>query len=232
MRMDLFKKLSTITWPAGKETAKELQEVLSREVDITPLKHEPGFVAGVDSAFFGDRIISVACLYRFPELILQEVKYSTRKVDFPYIPGLLAFREGPAALEAIASLETEPDLLIFDGQGIAHPRGLGIASFAGVIMEKPSIGCAKSRLVGEFVEPGEKKGSWSPLIHKGKTVGAVLRTQDGITPLFISPGHMIDLEGSINIVMRCAGRYRLIEPVRKADMESKRIKKELFKTGD
>lgn len=222
---DILKRINELTWPAGKGELKEIQELLGAKKKITPLRKRPAYVAGVDSAFLGDRIISVACVFKYPELIPLEDRHRVRKVTFPYIPGLLSFREGPAVIEALGDLKIKPELIIFDGQGIAHPIGLGIASNTGVLLGVPSIGCAKSRLIGEYMEPGEKKGSWSPLCNKGQVIGAVLRTQDGVKPLFISPGHLIDLEGAIETVMACTGKYRLPEPVRRADMLSKKFKK-------
>lgn len=214
-------------WPTDIAEAKEIQESLRKNVKIIPLMKNPEYVAGVDAAFLGDKIIAVACLYSYPDLTPIEERYVAAKVSFPYIPGYLSFREGPAVIQALSCLNVRPDLILFDGQGIAHPRGLGIAAHIGVLLDLPSIGCAKSRLVGEYKEPGNKKGSWSPLDYKGKIVGTVLRTRDNIRPLFISPGHRIDLKGSIEIVMRCISKYRIPEPLRRADSLSKMLKKEI-----
>jgi deoxyribonuclease V len=128
-------------------------------------------------------------------------------------------------LEALRKLGVRPGLIMLDGQGIAHPRGMGIASHLGVLLGLPSIGCAKSRLVGEFKEPGRRKGQWSPLTLEGRTVGAVLRTREAVRPVFVSPGHRIDIEGSIEIVMGCTGKYRIPEPMRCADRAAGRLKK-------
>jgi deoxyribonuclease V len=136
---------------------------------------------------------------------------------FPYIPGYLSFREAPAIFSAMEKLSLLPDLLIVDGQGIAHPRRIGIASFLGVLLGLPTIGCAKSRLVGKYEEPAPERGSWSPLIDKGETVGAVLRTRKGVKPVFVSPGHLVTLPEAIEIIMHCAVKYRLPEPQRAAD---------------
>lgn len=217
-----FKKLR---WPRDREKAKKIQAYLVKRLSIKPLEKAPSYIAGVDAAFLGDKIISTACLYKFPELVPVEENYAVGEVGFPYIPGMLSFREGPAVIGCVEGLKTRPDLIIFDGQGIAHPLGLGIAACVGMILDIPSIGCAKSRLVGEYSEPKKKKGSWSPLEYKGNTVGAVLRTQTGVKPVFVSPGHRIDLTDSIDIIMRSLGKYRLPEPVRRADMLSKKIKK-------
>jgi len=130
---------------------------------------------------------------------------------------------------AIDGLKIKPDLIIFDGQGIAHPRGLGIASHIGVLLNMPTIGCAKSKLIGHYKEVGAKKGQWSPLMYKGKVVGAVLRARDNVKPVFVSPGHRIDLKGSIEIVLGCADKYRLPEPVRRADLFARKRKKDMIK---
>lgn len=214
-------------WPTDITEARKIQETFRNKVNIIPLKGTPGYIAGVDAAFFGDKIIAVACLYTYPNLTPIEERHVAAKVSFPYIPGYLSFREGPAIIQALSSLNIRPDIILFDGQGIAHPKGLGIAAHIGAFLDLPSIGCAKSRLVGEYEEPGNKKGSWSPLTFKGGVVGAVLRTRDNVRPLFVSPGHRIDLKGSIEIVLRCISKYRIPEPLRKADFMSKKLKKEI-----
>jgi deoxyribonuclease V len=147
-----------------------------------------------------------------------------QKTSFPYIPGYLSFREGPAILAAFRKMTTLPDLLLFDGQGIAHPRRAGIASHLGVLLNIPTIGCAKSRLVGESEKPAPEKGAWSPLYYKDEVVGAVLVTRSGCKPLFISPGHLITLQEAIKVVLHLTPRFRLPEPIRAADSLSKRLK--------
>jgi deoxyribonuclease V len=205
--------------------ARDLQVRLREKVRIATLQKEPKYVTGVDAAFSGDAVFAAACLYLFPELDLLEERSAVLKLSFPYVPGYLAFREGPAIMAALALLTRRPDLILVDGQGIAHPRGIGIASSLGVLSGIPAIGCAKSRLVGEYEEPRGKKGDWSPLRFEDKTIGAVLRTRDNTRPLYISPGHKIDLESSIRLVLACTGAFRIPEPLRCADMHSKRAKK-------
>jgi deoxyribonuclease V len=221
-------RVKTLKWPEDKGLLKDIQEELKKEIKIVPLLNPPELLAGIDASFLADTIICAACLFSFPALELIEQSVAIRKVAFPYITGYLSFREGPAVLDALAGLSKKPGLLIFDGQGIAHPRGAGLAAFMGALIGLPSIGCAKTRLVGEYSEPGEKRGDWSPLIHKGERVGAVLRTQDRVKPVFVSPGNLIDIEGAVRMVLSCAPRYRLTEPVRAADALSKKIKKELM----
>jgi deoxyribonuclease V len=142
---------------------------------------------------------------------------------FPYVPGLLTFREGPILLEAIRRLHRRPDVIMFDGQGIAHPRRFGLASHLGLILNVPTVGCAKSCLTGHFIGPGPSKGSWSPLIDRGETIGAVVRTREKVTPVFVSPGHMIDLQGAIEVVLNCCTRYREPEPIRWAHQRSRSL---------
>ena len=215
-----------MNWPTNIHDAKAIQIALRDKVKITSLRKNPRYVAGVDAAFFGDKVVGVACLYKYPELIPVEERYAITEVPFPYIPGFLSFREGPSIVEALNSLRIKPHIILFDGQGTAHPKRMGIAAHIGVILDMPAIGCAKSRLVGEYKEPGFKKGDWSSLIYKGRIVGAVLRTRDNVRPVFVSPGHMIDLKGSIEIVLICTARYRIPEPLRRADILSKKIKRE------
>lgn len=214
-----------ISWPTSIKKAKIIQSILKDKVRIIPLKKNPQFIAGADAAFSGDKVICVACLYKYPELIPVEDVFVVANCSFPYIPGFLSFREGPAIIEALNGLKMKPDLILFDGQGIAHPKGLGIASHIGVLLDLPTVGCAKSRLVGEYKEPGPKKGAWSPLKFHGNVVGAVLRTRDNVRPLFVSPGHRTDLQASIEIVLSCIVRYRILEPLRRADFLSKKLKR-------
>ncbi len=210
--------------PTNIHDAKAIQIALRDKVQIIPLRKKPRFVAGVDAAFFEDKVVGVACLYKYPEIIPVEERYAITEVSFPYIPGFLSFREGPSIIEALNSLRIKPHIILFDGQGIAHPKRMGIAAHIGVILDMPAIGCAKSRLIGEYKEPGFKRGEWSPLKYNSRIVGAVLRTKDNVRPVFISPGHRIDLNASIMVVLSCTDRYRIPEPLRRADFLSKKIK--------
>ncbi len=198
------------------EKAKKIQKKLSEKVEILPLKKEISYVGGVDVSIKGD--IGIACVVVMDYPYLREIEISTskRRICFPYIPGLLSFREGPVIIDAIKNLSTKPDVFIFDGQGIAHPRGIGIATHIGVLLSISTIGCAKSVLCGTYKEPSLEKGSWSPLIYKGKKIGVALRTRTGVKPVFISVGNRIELEQCIEIVLNCCTKYRLPEPIRKA----------------
>lgn len=221
-------RVKTLKWPDDKALLKDIQEEIRKEIRIVPLGKPPELIAGIDASFLDDRIVSVASLFSFPGLEPLEQSVVVRKLAFPYITGYLSFREGPAMLEALSVLSMKPELLIVDGQGIAHPRGVGLAAFMGVLTGLPSIGCAKTRLVGEYNEPGEKRGEFSTLVHKGEAVGAAVRTQDRVRPVFVSPGNLIDIEGSVRIVIECSPRHRLTEPVRAADALSRKTKKELM----
>jgi len=204
-----------------------MQIELSKKVRIQPLLKSPSCIAGVDAAFEGELVMAVASLFEYPSLLHKADAVSYEKVRFPYVPGFLSFREGHALISAIGKLKQVPDVIIVDGQGIAHPLGLGIASHIGVLLNIPTIGCAKSRLVGEYDEPGLEKGQWSPLIYKEREVGAVLRTRDNVRPVFVSPGHLIALHSSLAIVLQSLTQYRLPEPVRRADHLSKELTRNL-----
>jgi deoxyribonuclease V len=206
-------------WSVTPKQASAIQRRLAVLVRQEPLGRPPRFVAGVDAAFSRDdrHCLAAAVVWDLRERTLVEQHVAVRPLTFPYIPGLLSFREGPAVLAALRRLRTVPDALIYDGHGLAHPRRFGIACHVGVILSRPTIGCAKSRLIGVHREPGARRGAVVPLIDHGEVVGSVLRTQDGINPVFVSVGHLIDLRGAQQIVLACATRYRLPEPTRLAD---------------
>lgn len=210
-------------WPDTLSEARSVQELLRDKVEVVPFRKLPEYVAGVDAAFADDMVTAVASLFTYPGMEHREDAVLREKTRFPYIPGYLIFREGSAIVKAVKTLKTPPDVILFDGQGIAHPRGIGIASHIGVILRRPTIGCAKSRLVGEFAEPGRETGDWVYLSHNGLRVGAVLRTRRGVKPVFVSPGHMIDILSSVKVVMGCATGYRIPEPLRRADLLSRRL---------
>ena len=222
----------TKIWPADIHEAKKIQTVLRDKVKIIPLRKKPQFIAGVDAAFTDDKVIGVACLFRYDDLTPLEDSHAILNATFPYISGFLSFREGPAIIAALKKLKVTPDLILFDGQGIAHPKSMGIASHIGVILDIPTIGCAKSRLIGEYDEPGINKGNWSRLKYQGRIVGAVLRTRDNVNSVFVSPGHRVNLANSIEIVLQCTGKYRLSEPIRRADQISKELKRRLAGDSD
>jgi deoxyribonuclease V len=205
-------------WNLTAEEAIALQQSFRSQIILTDQLGEVRTVAGIDVGFEDDGTTTRAAVVvlSFPELQVQERAIARRPTTFPYIPGLLSFREVPTVLAALERLQTPPDLLLCDGQGIAHPRRFGIACHIGWLTDLPAIGVGKSRLVGQHIEVPEHKGDWTPLQHKGETIGAVLRTRSGTKPLFISPGHRISLETAIEYVMRCTTRYRLPETTRYA----------------
>jgi len=186
-------------------------------------------VAGADvsCAKGDDRVYAAVVLMDAESLeVVEEAVYCGR-TSFPYIPGLLSFREGPALLRAFGRLRNRPDAVLFDGQGIAHPRGFGLAAHLGLILDVPAVGCAKTRLIGSHGEPGPRRGQSSPLVHDGRVIGAVLRTRDRVRPVFVSQGHRVSLERSVEIVLRCARRYRIPEPIRRAHILVNTIRRQV-----
>jgi deoxyribonuclease V len=207
-------------WPTTAADAIALQQQLRSQVITQDQLPDPiTYVAGVDAGFEADGTVTRAAVVvlSFPDLVPVEEALVRRPTSFPYVPGLLSFREVPAVLDALAQLQTDPDLILCDGQGIAHPRRLGIASHLGLLIDRPTIGVAKSRLVGTHDPVPSEKGAWVPLLDKGDRIGAVLRSRDNVNPLYISPGHRISLETAIDYTLRCTTRYRLPETTRLAD---------------
>lgn len=207
-------------WPLTVDEAIKIQEKLKDEVITEDKLKEPvQYVAGVDMGFEENGTISRAAVavLSFPDLQLQETSLARRPTTFPYIPGFLSFREIPAVLDALEKIKTIPDIILCDGQGIAHPRRLGIACHLGLIIDLPTIGVAKSLLVGKHEELPDTRGSWQPLIHRRETIGAVLRTRVGVKPVYVSSGHKVSLLTAIDYVLRCTTKYRLPETTRIAD---------------
>jgi deoxyribonuclease V len=205
-------------WSMSPKAAIRLQERLAGRVRVESLWRRVRLVAGVDVAFAPDgrRCLAGVVVYdpRAGQVIEQQLAW--RPVRFPYVPGLLSFREAPAALAALRKLRCEPDVFMFDAQGIAHPRRLGLAAHVGLLIDRPSLGCAKSLLCGDYEEPPTQAGRHSPLVHRGETIGAVLRTRTDVKPVFVSVGHRLTLTNAVRIVMQCVTRYRLPEPARLA----------------
>jgi deoxyribonuclease V len=193
---------------------RRLRGLVRTEADV--VLDRVRIVAGVDASYKDVARAAVVAL-SFPALEVLETAVAVRAIPFPYVPGLLSFREAPAVLDALAKLRARPDVLIFDGQGLAHPRRLGLASHLGVYLDLPSVGCAKSRLVGRYEEPGPATGDRAPLVDRGEVVGVALRTKPRTKPLFVSVGHKIDLETAVALVLACLRGYRLPEPTRLAD---------------
>ncbi|MDD2902862.1 MAG: endonuclease V [Syntrophales bacterium] len=203
-----------------------LQETLRHRVQLIPLPQPPRFVAGADAICdrTDQNIYGAMAVFTYPELELVEEAGAAGVCPFPYRTGLLSFREAPILAAAYKRLKQRPDVILVDGQGLAHPRGLGLATHLGLVLEVPTIGVAKSRLIGSGEEPDQDAGAASPLIYQGKEVGLILRTQKGRKPVYLSAGHRITLAESREIVMRCVQRYRSPEPLRQADRLSRRLR--------
>jgi deoxyribonuclease V len=215
-------------WDITYREAVDIQQRLKGQLVL----HDKGFpeeiktIAGADISYSKhDGIFFAAVvLLECPTMdVIEEVSLS-EKACFPYIPGLLSFREGPALLRAFEKLKNVPDCVIFDGQGIAHPRGIGLASHMGLFLDIPTIGCAKKRLVGVHDEVGAEVGDYANLTLDGRILGAVVRTKKKVKPLFISPGHKIGLRRAVQVVLSCCRGYRLTEPVRRAHVAVNRIR--------
>jgi deoxyribonuclease V len=201
---------------------KEMASQIIQKDDFNQLK----IIAGTDCSLSEDKKEAHAgiILYEFPSLKEVHRVWAKGSLNFPYVPGLLSSREGPILIKAFEKLEKLPDLVFVDGQGLAHPRRLGIASHLGLILNRPTIGCAKSRLCGTYDEPGKKRGKWKPLMDKEERIGAVLRTRDGVNPIFVSVGHRIRLETALEIVLQCPSGYRIPKPTREADLFVAQVK--------
>jgi len=208
------------SWQLSATEAVETQRRLAGQVLRSGEVISPRLVAGVDiSAGRGSEMATAAVVVlSYPELSLVETRVVRGRLGFPYIPGLLSFRESPLTLAACERLSLTPDLILVDGQGIAHPRRFGLASHLGLLLDTPAIGCAKSLLCGSHEEPGVKPGSYAPIVDGAEVIGAALRTRPGSKPIYVSIGHKIDLETAVHWAMRCCRGYRIPEPLRLAHL--------------
>jgi len=207
-------------WDLTYGEATSIQLDLRRRVRSRPLALKRiRTVAGADIAIsrLKTHLVSAIVVFEFPSMAILETQTAVTPLTFPYIPGLLSFREIPALAECLGRVTSSVDVVICDGHGIAHPRHIGLASHLGLLIRRPTIGCAKSLLVGKFGDLAQKKGSYTPLLHDGKRVGSVVRTRDATRPVFVSPGHLADQAGSRRLVLSCTTRFRLPEPTRHAD---------------
>jgi deoxyribonuclease V len=224
------------SWNLSYAKARELQAKLAGRVQFTAFRKRLRTAAGLDCAFSrdGKRILAVVVVLRLPGFEVVETVQAVRKLSFPYIPGLLSFREAPVCIAAVEKLQTRPDVFLVDGQGIAHPRRLGLAAHLGLFFETPTVGCAKSRLIGTYEEPPMQKGGYVPLKDKPRngsegpleTIGAVVRTRTDVKPLFVSVGNKCRLADAIRITLACTSKYRLPEPTRLAHQRVSRLKLE------
>ncbi len=233
-----MKKLHS--WNLSYSQARDCQEALASRVKFIPLKQQPKLIAGIDCAFSkdGKKFIAAVIVLKLPDFVPIETTSALRKVTFPYIPGLLSFREAPVCIAAVEKLKTKPDLFIIDGQGIAHPRRLGLAAHLGLFFDKPTIGCAKSRLIGTYEEPPLQKGAYTLLKDKKRTpktqyasgntqydtIGAAVRTRTNVKPVFVSVGNKCLLKDAIKITLSYAVKYRLPEPTRLAHQFVSKLK--------
>ena len=207
-------------WRVSYLQAIDIQDTLRQRLVTKPLPARPRLVAGADVAYSRrtHRVYAAVVVVAFPSLETVETVGIARRATFPYIPGLLSFREIPPLLKAFERLARVPDVLVFDGQGLAHPRRCGLACHAGLLLDMPSLGCAKTRLVGEHRTVSTRRGAFSPLMLGGARVGAAVRTRTGVRPVFVSPGHRADVGSSVDLVLSLATRYRLPEPQRRAHL--------------
>jgi deoxyribonuclease V len=230
-------------WDVTPQEARRIQEELRGRVilkdDFVTKSRKHGDrqksirrVAGADLAFdflgggtSKGRAIAGVIVYSFPELREIERAWAERPLEFPYVPGLLSFRELPALLAAISKLRTEPDVIFCDAQGYAHPRRFGLASHLGVLLDCATVGCAKSRLIGEHKEPGRAAGSWAPLEDAGEKIGAVVRTRADVKPIYVSTGHRVALPTAIKLVLDACDGYRIPKPTREADHFVEQLKR-------
>ncbi len=215
-------------WNLSCKDAIAVQRRLCGQVWQAPLKKPVRTIAGADVSYAkeGGKVYAAVLVFSFPDLVLTDEALAADTVEFPYVPGLLSFREAPVLAKALRKIPRKADVIIFDGQGTAHPRGMGLACHMGLITECPSIGCAKTRLVGIHPRLPETRGSTVLLTHQGRVVGGVVRTRDHVKPVFVSPGHAITLEESIRLVLSCCKGYKLPEPTRQAHIAVNRFRLE------
>jgi len=228
-------------WDVSPKQAAEIQLALRPQLKKQRDFSEVRTVAGADIALSSlgpDRraqreavAYAGVILYRFPDLVELERQSAVRQVSFPYVPGLLVFREGPALLEAFAKLRTPPGLLLFDAHGYSHPRRFGLACHLSVVLDTPGIGVAKSLLIGRYQEPEDRVGAWTPLVDAEETVGAVLRTRAHVQPIFISIGHRVDLLTAVEFTLACTDGYRIPKPTREADHFVEQLKRRAASAG-
>lgn len=217
-------------WNVAPLKAIAIQQQLAQHVRAIPLNKAPATIAGVDVSIRGDRVQTAIVVIAFPDLNVVDYALWQGPVTFPYVPGLLSFREMPAILPALDQLTTPPDLFMTDSHGLAHPRRFGLACHLGVLLDWPTFGVAKSRLVGTHDQPTIDKGSQSPLFHKKEHIGTVLRTRQAINPVYVSIGHRIMLEEAIALTLTCCPRYKIPEPTRLAHLLSKYGRERFVKT--
>jgi len=211
------------SWNVSVEEAVRIQESLKDKIVLRKGVSKFETIGGADVAYSknGNRLFGAIAVLSLPKMEVIDMATADGEIPFPYITGLLSFREGPILIKTFQKLRIRPDVMIFDGQGVAHPRRMGLASHLGLWLDLPSIGCAKTPLLNPFVNPGPLKGSFEWIRHERKKVGAVLRTKEKVKPLFVSPGHRIDLLTSIRLILDTCRGFRIPEPLRKAHQLSR-----------
>ena len=207
-------------WRVSTARAREIQQELAPRIIRSGKAAKLEFIAGADISVnrFAKTGKAAVVVLSYPEMQVIEIQTVTAPIEFPYVPGLLTYREAPLVLAAFEKLAITPDLVLIDGQGIAHPRRIGLASHLGLCLGLPTIGCAKSRLIGEHAELAREAGSFAELMDENEVIGAAVRTKDGVNPLFISIGHLVDLPSAIKWTLACCRGFRLPEPTRQAHM--------------
>ncbi|MGB6873406.1 MAG: deoxyribonuclease V [Dehalococcoidia bacterium] len=222
-----MKYLNLHSWEVTPQEAIKIQKDLKSKISLKKSFSKIDKIAGADVSYYQNKMIAGVIIFEFPNLKTIEKQSFISPVNFPYIPGLLTFREGPSLLEAFKKIKITPDVILFDGHGIAHPRRMGIATHLGLFLDKPTIGCAKSRLSGKYTSVEEGKGDYALLKEGEEILGVVLRTRKKVNPIFVSPGHKIDLPNSIEIILECIVKYRLPVPVREAHIFVNQIRNNL-----
>lgn len=221
-----MKCLNLHSWELGYSEAIETQRELRDRLILNAPESDFNLVAGADVSYSkGSNVFFASVVvFEMPHMNVVEEVAVDAKVDFPYIPGLLSFREAPVLISAFEKIRAVPDVIIFDGQGIAHPRGIGLASHMGLILALPSIGCAKKILVGDYAPVGSEVGDHTSIVFKGDAVGAALRTKRNVKPVFVSPGHKMDISSAVGITLKTCRGYKLPEPTRQAHLSVNRAR--------
>lgn len=212
-------------WKVTPEQAIQIQKNLRHRIILKKTFSSLRTIGGGDVSYQkeGELLFGAMVVLSFPDMETLDMATASGRISFPYLPGLLTFREGPILMKTFEKLRIRPDVLVFDGQGIVHPRGIGLATHLGIWFNLPSIGCAKTPLLCESAAPRPSKGSFELIRKNGRGVGVVLRTKDGVKPVFVSPGHQIDLPTSIRIILECCQGFRIPEPLRRAHQLSRRL---------
>ncbi len=210
------------SWQVSPAEAIEIQKDLVKRIQKKGIIKKVKYIAGMDISIgrSGERATAAIVILKYPELEKVALAIEQGELTFPYIPGLLSFREAPLLIKAAEKLSIEPDLIMVDGQGIAHPRRMGLASHIGMIFGRPTIGCAKTLLCGDYEQPGSEPGNYNEIVDSDEVIGVALRTKQNVKPVFVSIGHMIELEEAIKWTMNTCRGYRLPEPVRLAHIEA------------